>query len=215
MKLNLQVPDHLKDIKLKQYQKFIKLSTKENEGSAFLLHKMIEIFCDVNLKDIATIKYADVQKVSTHLNKIFEVKSKLKTRFKLNGIEYGFIPQLDDITLGEYIDLDNYLSDWQNIHKAMSVLYRPIKHIKDNRYQIINYKGTNDDLKDMPLDLVFGSIVFFWNLKNELLKTTLSYLQKEIPKKLTFQQQEAFRQSGDSINQSMESLKAMLPSLMK
>ena len=97
----------------------------------------------------------------------------------------------------------------------MSVLYRPIKHIKDNRYQIINYKGTNDDLKDMPLDLVFGSIVFFWNLKNELLKTTLSYLQKEIPKKLTFQQQEAFRQSGDSINQSMESLKAMLPSLMK
>ena len=76
-------------------------------------------------------------------------------------------------------------------------------------------KGSNDKLLSIPLGVVMGSLVFFYSLNNELLKTTLNYLQKEIPNNLTLQQLETLEQSGGSINQSMELLKGMLPNLMK
>jgi hypothetical protein len=215
MKLNILVPDHLKEITLEQYQKFAKLNNKENEGSAFLLHKMIEIFCNVDLKNIATIKYTDVQKITIHLNKIFDTKNDLIPTFTLKGIEYGFIPQLDEMSFGEYIDLDNYLGDWNNMHKAMSVLYRPIKFRKENKYQIEDYKKSNDLMKQMPLDIALGAMVFFYHLNSELLQITLNYLNKEIPNKLTLQQKQILEQSGVGINQSMDLLKGMLPSLIK
>ena len=215
MKLNILVPEHLKEITLEQYQKFAKLNTKENEGSAFLLHKMIEVFCNLDLKDIATIKYKDVQKITLQLNKVFDKKTELIPTFKLKGIEYGFVPELDEITLGEYIDLDNYLGDWDNMHKAMAVLYRPINFKKDNKYHIEDYKGSNSIMLDMPLDIALGAMVFFWSLNEELLQITLNYLNKEIPNNLTLQQKEALEKSGIGINQSMDLLKGMLPNLIQ
>jgi len=71
------------------------------------------------------------------------------------------------MTLGEYIDLDTYFGDWDNMHKAMSVLYRPVTKEKNDLYNIEDYDGTkySDVLKSMPLDVVLGSIVFFLSFK--------------------------------------------------
>ena len=96
----------------------------------------------------------------------------------------------------------------------MSVLYSTITFKKGHKYNIENYNGMNDRLKYMPLDVVFAAMVFFWNLNNELIQTILNYLQKEA-NKLTTQQKERLEASGVGINQSMESLKEMLPSLMR
>jgi hypothetical protein len=214
MKVKIRVPDSLNEITLEQYQKFEKLNTKENQGSAFLLQKMVEIFCNLNLKDVANIKYRSIELIISHLNSIFDTKHDLITTFKLNNIEYGFIPDLDNITLGEYIDLDDNLSSWETMHKAMSVLYRPIVLKRNNKYNIEKYKGTNDQLKQAPLDVVFSAMVFFWNLNKELVTITLNYLQKEA-KNLTTQQKEHLEKSGLGINQSMDLVREMLPSLMK
>tara|TARA_R100001463_G_scaffold6764_5_gene21950 strand:+ start:4937 stop:5584 length:648 start_codon:yes stop_codon:yes gene_type:complete len=215
MKLNILVPDSLNDITLNQYQKFDKINTEDNKGSSFILHKMIEIFCNVDLKDIATIKYNDVNKVSKHISKLFENKPELIPTFTHNNIEYGFIPQLDDMTLGEYIDLDNYLSEWKTNHKAMSVLYRPIKHKRANRYQIEDYDGANNNLKDMPLDVVFGAMFFFYLLNEELLKITLKYLEKETTETLTLQQKETLAQNGVFINRFTDLLRGMSQNLIQ
>ena len=130
---------------------------------------------------------------------------------------YNFIPKLDDITLGEYIDLDNTLSDWQQMHKAMSVLYRPVTIKKNNRYQVEPYTGDeNEDIfLHMPLDVVMGALLFFWNLSNELLQITLNYLSEEMKENLTTQQRQILEQSGAGINQFTESLKGILPNSMK
>ena len=214
MKIEINVPDSLNEITLDQYQRFEKINTEDNQGSTFLLQKMVEIFCNLDLKDVAEIKYKSVQEIIVHLNKSFDIKHKLIPTFKLGGIEYGFIPVLDDMTLGEYVDLDENLGDWKNMHKAMSVLYRPITFQKGHKYNIEPYKGMNDKLKYMPLDVVFGAMVFFWNLNNELVEAILNYLQRET-NKLTTQQREHLEASGVGISQSMESLKEMLPSLMR
>lgn len=214
MRVEINVPDTLNEITLQQYQKFEKLNTKENEGSTFLLQKMVEIFCNLDLKDVAEIKYKSVQEIVVHLNSIFDAKHSLIPTFNLRGVEYGFIPVLDDMTLGEYVDLDENLGDWKSMHKAMSVLYRPVTFKKGHKYNIEPYKGVNDIMKDAPLDVVFAAMVFFWNLNNELVQTILNYLPKEM-EKLTTQQKERLEASGVGINQSMVLLKEMLPSLMK
>lgn len=215
MKVDIYIPEKLSDITLEQYQKFAKLNTEENQNSNFLLHKMVEIFCRLDLKDIARIKYQYVNSIVSDLNNIFNTKTELIQTFKLKGIEYGFIPKLDDITLGEYIDLDNNISDWETMHKAMAVLYRPVTLQKGDRYQIEEYTAKEDTgkFKDMPLDVVMGSLVFFWSLSSELLQTTLKYLAKEMEGKLTTQQRQALEESGVGISQSMGWLRAMLPSL--
>lgn len=215
MKVDIYIPDELSDITLEQYQKFAKLNTEENQNTNFLLHKMVEIFCRLDLKDIARIKFNYVTQIVNDLNNIFNTKTELIPTFKMKGVEYGMIPKLDDITLGEYIDLDNNISDWETMHKAMAVLYRPIKLKKDHRYQIEEYTGEEDAVKfkDMPLDVVMGSLVFFWSLSSELLQTTLKYLAQEMKEELTFQQRVILEESGVGINQSMDWLRGMLPSL--
>jgi len=214
MKIEINVPDSLKEITLGQYQKFEKLNTEENKDTTFLLQKMVQIFCNLNLKDVATIKYKSVQEISLHLNKVFDTKHSLIPTFELGGVKMGFIPVLDDMTLGEYIDLDDNLGDWQTMHKAMSVLYRPVTFSKGHKYQIEEYEGiVNDEaMKQAPLDVVFSAMVFFYRLSNELTQTILSFLQKET-NKMTTQQKQTLGLNGDGISQSMDLLKKMLPSL--
>lgn len=210
MKLEINVPDSLREITLGQYQKFQKLELEDN---AFGLQKMIEIFCGLDLKDVATIKYKSVQQITLHLNKIFDTKHSLIPTIHLNGQDYGFIPELDDMSLGEYIDLENNMSDWQTMHKAMSILYRPITFKRGHKYQIEEYKGVHEEFTNMPLDVVFGAQVFFYNLANELLTTTLNYIHKEEEMSTALQQH--LERNGVGINQSMDLLRGILPSLMR
>ena len=67
MKIKIPVPESLSEMTLEQYQKFEKINTEDNQGSNFLLQKMVEIFCNLPLKDIATVKFTYVQKVFTML----------------------------------------------------------------------------------------------------------------------------------------------------
>lgn len=217
MKVEILVPDKLSEITLGQYQKFVKLNTEENKDTPFLLEKMVEIFCSLNLQDILKIKFTSVQQIANKLNKLFEEEPEHIKTFSLNGVNYGFIPNLDDMTLGEYIDLDSNLSDWEKIHTAMAVLYRPIKVKKNNKYNIEEYTGPNnaERMKEMPLNVAMGSMVFFYNLSNELLTTTLNFLVNEMEESMTLEQQQLLEQNGVGINQSMDLLKGMLPSSIK
>lgn len=176
MKLSISVPTELSDVTLGQYQKFIKVQ-KANEDPTFIAQKMIEIFCNIDLKDTFNIKVADVNEIVGILNKLFDAKPELVTKFKLNGKEYGFIPKLEDVTLGEYVDIDNYLNDWGNMHLAMNVLYRPIKMQYGGKYDIVDYTGKEiSDMKQMPLDVAFSSLIFFYHLGIDLSSNMMDYL---------------------------------------
>ncbi len=215
MKVKIQVPESLREISLEQYQTYNKINTEQNQNSNFLLHKTIEIFCNLNLQNVIKVEFNSVVKVAKMINELFNQDVKLIPTFTMDGVGYGFIPDLDKITLGEYIDLDNTLSDWNNMHKAMAVLYRPIKDTYKEKYIIEDYKGSEgaEKYKQMPLDIVMGSILFFYNLKNELLKTTLKYLNKQALMKLTIQQREDLLGSGDGITRYIDWLEEMQPKL--
>jgi len=216
MKLELTIPTHLKEIKLLQYQKFLKIA-KENEESEFLHQKMVQIFCGIDLKDVANIKRKDVASITSNLGVLFNSDHKLIERFKIGNLEFGFIPNLDDMTQGEYVDLDSYITNWEEMHKAMAVLYRPIKAKIGDKYRIEEYNGSityADIMKHAPLDVVLGAVVFFYHLGNELLKSTLSYLEAN-PKITDIVNKHNLENGGDGIALSMLSLKEMLEDLMK
>lgn len=212
MKAEIFVPSNLDEITLGQYMKYIKLDTEENKGTPFLMQKAVEIFCNIDLKDIANIRYRSLVSIIEHLDTLFGQQYEFKQRFTMKGVEYGFVPVLDDLTMGEYIDLDNYFSEWENMHKAMAVLYRPITHGKGERYDIEEYQGTaNAELyKDMPVSVVLGTFVFFFNLSKELLTVTLSYLGEREAEWIPLLHSEG---SGAGIRAYMRSLKGMLQEL--
>ena len=147
MKVKIQVPESLREISLEQYQKYEKINTEANQNSNFLLHKTVEIFCNLNLQNVIKVQFNSVMEVVRIINDLFNKDAKLVPTFTMDGIAYGFVPDLDKITLGEYIDLDTTLGDWSNMHKAMAVLYRPIKDTLKDKYIIEDYKGSEDSEK--------------------------------------------------------------------
>ena len=156
----LTVPNKLSELTLMQYQKFIKLLLDDNEED-FLYKKMIEIFCDVPLKYVNNFKYNSVKKVTDVLSEMFNQKPKLKTKFEMNGVKYGFHPKLTDMTFGEFVDIDSFASDWSTMDKAMGVLYRPIKDEFNGSYLIEEYDGDKETFCNTCLLTLLLALFFF------------------------------------------------------
>tara|TARA_R100001163_G_C5056780_1_gene193260 strand:+ start:383 stop:1039 length:657 start_codon:yes stop_codon:yes gene_type:complete len=212
MKVDLVVPNSLADITLGQYQKFVKIS-ESNTDEKFISIKMLEIFCKLKLETIMTMKATSIKTVTATLTEMFNAKQDLKHIFRMDGIQYGFIPNLEDMTFGEYVDLDSNISDFQEIHKAMAVLYRPIEKKFKGQYTIKPYEAKEADfMRDMPMDVVFGSMIFFYHLGSDLSKVMMDYLQQEESRELHTQLLELSAKNGVGINQFLNSLKEMLHS---
>ena len=225
MKLEIDIPTSLSEIPLKSYQQFVKLQ-KDSNDEEFIAQKMVQIFCGLEFKDIAKMKLTSLNELIQHFVKLFSEKPKFQNRFKIKTeereIEFGFIPELEAITFGEYVDLESHLMSWEDYHKAMAVMYRPVMRTRKDKYEIMPYEANQDFeelMKFAPLDVVLASSVFFWTLGSELLEATLSYLEKEMKKNknltATFQKQLNLQNDGDGINQYMLSLRETLQDLTR
>lgn len=162
--MKIQVPSNLEDIKLGDFQEFLKIEDPSPEDYFRLFLK---------IDDISNIKASSITDIVMHINNIFEQsnETKLTQRFEFEGVYYGFIPKLDDMSYGENKDITKYVNDFNTIHKALKVLYRPIKATLNNTYLVEPYKGTTegaDAFKELPLSVAFGAKVFFYNLTKDL-----------------------------------------------
>ncbi len=161
MKVDIEIPESLNEITLDQYQRYLKIQDN-NEDEKFLAVKMIEIFCGIRGDHVLLMRATDINSIVQILTEMLNNTPKLQTMFKMKGTQYGFIPKLDDMSFGEYIDLDTFIGDWDNMHRAMNVLYRPIKNQYGDKYNVEDYSVDNaEKMKDMPMSAVLGSIVFF------------------------------------------------------
>ena len=219
MKVDITVPTTLNEIPLKHYQEFLKMQKASNDEE-FIAQKMIEIFCGIELKDVVKMKLTTLNELIVHFAALFETKPKFQPTFKIGNQEFGFITNLEDITLGEYVDLESHLNDWETYHKAMAVMYRPITKNFKGKYEIVEYNPMpemQELMKFAPLDIVLSSSVFFWTLGKELLQATIHYLTQQIQTnkdfKATFQNKLNLENNGDGINQYMDSLRETLQNL--
>ena len=216
--IELNVPQTLNDITLEQYQKYMKVmdahkdAEETDELTNFLNMKLVEIFCNISLAEVDKISVRGFNKVLEILNNAFSEKPKLIRRFKLEGVDMGFIPKLDDISLGEYIDIESNISNWQKMHVVMSVMYRPVNFKLGDKYTIAPYEAKEEVqqiMKSMPMDVVLSSMVFFYDLGKVLLRAIPRYMEKNLSKKDMQLLEARLAKSGDGINQYMHSLKEM------
>jgi hypothetical protein len=161
--------------------------------------------------------------VVTHILSIMSEKAILQRRFTMTDpkgktVEFGFMPNMDKMSLGEYVDLEKYISDWNTMHRALAVMYRPIVAGKGEFYEIEKYEGSDkyaDIMKDSPVTVALGSMVFFYNLGTELLRVTTHSLQKQALKELQGLKTNPSEKNGDGINRYMLLLEEMSENLKK
>jgi|TARA_B100001094_G_scaffold97481_2_gene93525 hypothetical protein len=212
MEITIKIPENLREITLGQYQKYLKME-KENKDETFIAQKMIEIFCQTRLDYVMKMRWKDVQDITVDLANMFEADQNLKKQFTMNSTTYGFIPNLDEISFGEFVDLDGCLQDWQEMHKAMQILYRPVEISVRGKYNIKQYDGVLDDsMKDMPLEYALGAVFFLLSLGKELSAIMMDYLQRGVLKEHTLLKQ-GLAENGVGIHHFTKQLKEMLQDL--
>jgi hypothetical protein len=165
-----------KDVTLEKWLKLIRFQdgskTEEaTETIAELSNMPKKLIKELALKDVAKVmsRIAQLQnKQDTKLRRIIEI----------DGIEYGFHPDLDSISLGEYADIETFIKNGIEKHlpELMAVLYRPIKEKKNDIYIIETYDGNirlrTEEMKKMSAEQVQSALVFFWGFVNVLLMTS-------------------------------------------
>jgi len=184
MNIKLNVPNKLSEIALSDYVKYLKIleiNEKDENSNVFVQQKVLEIFCGVPYNESLEFKMSDVSKIVNIINNTLSEQPSLVKSFKLGDTEFGFIPKLDDMSFGEYIDIDTNIGDWDNMYRVMSVLYRPIKQKSGEKYLIDEYKGDlyHDAMRHTPMDAVISSLVFFYNLGKELSMAMIDFLETE------------------------------------
>ena len=174
--------DSWSDVTLEKWLKIVDLETgsktKQAEETIAALSDMPkDLVKELSLRDVAVImgKIAELQsKQDTTLRKVFEI----------DGVEYAMHPNLDDITLGEYADIETFIKNGieKNMPELMAVLFRPIKERNGSAYTIEAYDGDitirAEQMKKMSAEQVQASLFFFSNLGSELLKILPSYLME-------------------------------------
>jgi hypothetical protein len=145
--------------------------------------RKIQIFTGLERNRIDLIDTKDYNEIINQIDLALNQTVEFKPTFFIKDVEFGFIPNLDKMSQGQFIDLSIYGTDVKELHKLMAVLFRPIKN-KDavGNYSIINYQGTkqySDLMKHMPLSIVNGALVFFSSLANELVSYTEKYMAVE------------------------------------
>ena len=192
-----QIPVKWDEVSIKQYQELMVVA--ENEDLSDI---------EIMVRSIAALTGAEVEHLTKapikHLRDVYSTLSELTSKMpnnelrrviEIEGVEYGFIPDMNDLTFGEFIDLDTWLQDgYKNIVDILAILYRPISKRKGERYIIEEYDtSTTTDRgsifsKSMSIDSVYGAIVFFCDTGSKLIETTLYSLEMQKKKRNSMEQ---------------------------
>ena len=165
-------------LKLIDFQEGTK-SEEAEETIAALSNIPKKLVKELALKDVAVI-----------MSKIAELQAKqdssLKRIIEIEGKEYGFHPDLDSITLGEYADIETFIKNGieKSLPELMAVLYRPIKEKKNDIYIIDAYDGDirlrAEEMKKMSAQQVQSALRFFFVFAKELSMILPLYLMEQM-----------------------------------
>ena len=179
----ITTPDSWSEVNISQFQE---LSVTDD------IFEKIAILTDEDPEELKLMDVASFGRLTAALSwvHILPNEDARKDVIVIDGIEYGFIDKLSSLSLGEWIDIENYLKDpIKNLHKLMAMFYRPLlTTLKDGTRITEDYDVTqasnnaNTFLTKMNVSDCYGSLVFFSLIANDCLKTIQAYFQVEILK---------------------------------
>lgn len=192
------------DVTLDKWAKLIDSKSKSKTKESL---DTISLLSDIPRK---LVKELSINDVSNILNRVAALQNKASSRLKriikVDDVEYGFHPDLSEITLGEYADIETYIQNGmeKNLSKLMAVLYRPVVEKNGKYYSIEKYNGSgvrmrSEKFKKMKAADVNSSLVFFWTLGNELSTILPLYLMERMEEVKQSLLMRSLQQSGDGL----------------
>ena len=172
------------DVTLETWLKLIdfETGTKTEEAEATLA-----ALTDIPKQLVKELALSDVAVIMSKVGELQQQQdTKLKRIITINEVEYGFHPDLDSITLGEYADIEQFIKNGidKQLPELMSVLYRPVKLKKNDIYIIEPYDGDirlrAEEMKQMSAEQVQSALVFFYTLGKVLSEIMPSYLMEKL-----------------------------------
>ncbi len=162
--MELRLPHRWSDLTLGELQVMM---TSENQL------ERISICTGQSVEKLRTMPQKLIEAATAHLDQLLtQETARFEKVVEIAGKRFGFVPDWDAFTAGEWIDLENYLEDfWKNAHKVMAVLFREVTYELGEKYEVKKYTAKEDAsiFEEMPADLVSGTLLFFWTTRNELL----------------------------------------------
>lgn len=182
--LELSVPTSYADISLKKWLELQKQLVNYQDDEDAVTALMLYHLCGLEPKYTNALGVDNYVEIKTQLaNFINDVELPLQRFITIDGVEYGFEPNLSKMSYGSFADITKYNiigidDNWANI---MSILYRPVEKKQGDMYTIKPYTGElNAKLfLDIPMDIHFGCLFFFRNLSMDLLNSTLKFMKVE------------------------------------
>jgi hypothetical protein len=136
--------------------------------------KLLSFTTGLTEEEIENSDYAEVVKVSNEISVFLnENGDKFHNEFDFNGKRYRFL-DLPNLTFGEFIDIDTYLSKEPHEKKKemplmMAMLYRELD--ENGNYKPYNSKELQkkaEEFKKLPVKYVKGATNFFFHLGKTL-----------------------------------------------
>jgi len=185
-------------------ERWIKLVDAETGSKTEEAVETIAALSDIPKKLVKELPLRDVAVI---MGKVAELQSEqdtvLKKVFEIEGVEYAMHPDLSEMTLGEYADIETFIKEGleKNMPELMSVLFRPITEKNGSAYTIAAYDGNitirAEVMKKMSAEQVQSALVFFYHLGNAFSKTLPSYLMQRMEEIAKESQTEIFKSAGD------------------
>ena len=203
--LTIEIPTSWKDVTLKQYlalQADLEAYRDDEEAQAAL---MLYHLCGLDAEYLKKLSAESYNKVRGKLNEFISPESiELQQFVTIDGIEYGFEPNLSKMSYGAYADITKWdtIAIDKNWAKVMSILYRPVTKKQKERYDIQTYDGNIDETKwlDVNMEVHWGALFFFVRLQMDLLNGILKSLKEE---ELHPSMKSILARSGELMQQSL------------
>lgn len=225
MKLTYNIPENKSDITVSQFIALNRLYKNAEENETEVNEKeLVSICIDIPYHLIDKLPFDEYNLALESIAKTLSIESTFYQRFEYRGREFGFIPDLENITAGEFAALDMFFKDSdKHALDILNVLYRPVKEEKTysnwwskeevKKYVIEPYDNEVDInyFKDVPYEIYEGSMIFFYNLGKDLLVATQKYMSQEEAK---MTEAERLEKSGDGIKHLILTLNQQISTLM-
>ncbi|QDP57688.1 MAG: hypothetical protein Unbinned6486contig1001_3 [Prokaryotic dsDNA virus sp.] len=182
--IEIIVPTNWQDVTLKSYQKYVSKIGDLKKDDEIIIHS-ISSLCNIPLKVVKLLKVNDIKTIYKNLSKLISlpINKQVINKIELNGVRYGFHPSLDELTMGEFVDLDEYSKEGvDGLHYILSILYRPIIEEEGSLYKIEPYTDHHINnakhFENLSIDTINGVMVFFYNLGSKCLMSSQNFLQR-------------------------------------
>tara|TARA_Y100001972_G_scaffold79245_1_gene96248 strand:+ start:2840 stop:3418 length:579 start_codon:yes stop_codon:yes gene_type:complete len=185
MEVKLTIPDNWNDVSIGVYQNYVKIQESKKAEKTKIVESLA-LLCNTSTSVVKKMAYNDLKDIMNIIKTMIDTEPKktdFKKLFEFKGELYGFCPNLNALSTGEYIDLESYCKKpIENLHTIMSILYRKVTKQVGKRYSIEPYNPEEfkeELFKDCPMSIALSSLGFFLTLGERLERITRQYLQRQ------------------------------------